>query len=113
MKKILIILLFVIILVGCRKEKDYGPEYKALEDSMLEAAKRFAEINAASMPKTEGEVYSIGLSNLYNGDFITNKLKDPKTNKDCDIENSFVHTKLQDGQIVYTVHLVCGDYSTK
>jgi len=114
MRKILVIFVVAIMLVGCgRNNIDYTEEYKKLEDELLSAAKHFVEVNDGKYISLTEEPYSIGLTNLYNGNYITKKLIDPKTKSECDKEKSYVHVKLEDGEPVYTVHLECGDYVTK
>ncbi|MDD4036052.1 MAG: hypothetical protein PHS45_01855 [Bacilli bacterium] len=115
MKKLLYALFIVCLLTGCgkKKEVDYTKDYEGLETKFLELTKKFINLkgNENQIPKEEGDISSISLRILYNGNVAKEKFIDPATNKECDDE-SFVHIKMENGDLVYTVRLTCGNYTT-
>ncbi len=113
MKKLLVII-SIFLLAGCggKSDAEYLKEYNAIEKDMVKASKVFMQNNPKLVP-TGKNIYSIKLDNLYIGNYITNKFKDPKTDKECSKDNSYVHVKTADGKLTYTAYLECGDYKTK
>jgi hypothetical protein len=116
MKKMILLSVGLILLTGCfNKEvvkKDYSADYKNIEKNMLAASKKFMNTNKNLIP-TDNQLYSIKLDSLYVGEFLKDKLIDPELKTDCDKDNSYIHVKNNNGNITYTVFLMCGNYQTK
>jgi len=113
MKIYLLIFISIVILSGCgvKKEKDFTSEYKKMEEDFIKAAETFVGDNPSLLP-ANNEIYSISLTNLYSSNHLK-KLIDPKTKKDCNKEDSYIHVKKVNDNVTYTVYLECGDYTTK
>lgn len=112
MKKIYLILAIVLILVGCGKKANYTKDYKNLETKFLAAGKAFVENNKNLIP-TDDSIYPIRLEQLYTGKYLTSKLVDPESKKECDKQNSYIHVKKVNDDFTYTLYLKCDNYETK
>ena len=99
---IVIILLIVYVLV-------INPyiQFKKNENIMLEAAKRYYEINEDKMP-TGRRTTTLGLETLYNEKYIEKDFYIPLTKKMCSAKKSWVKVKKVDGNPEYYIYLDCG-----
>jgi len=81
------------------------------ENKLLEAAKRYFELNSSELPTGE-RVKTLSLKTLYHKAFLKEDLFVPYTNKTCSIENSWVKVKRVDGEYKYYTYLECGVLSS-
>lgn len=85
--------------------------FKNNEKVMLNAAKRYFEINSNELP-TGDRVKTLSLKTLYNKSFIKEDLKLPISSKICSVSDSWVKVKKVDGNYKYYVYLKCGVLSS-
>ena len=81
------------------------------ESKLLEAAKRYFELNSNELPTGE-RVKTIGLDTLYKKAFLKNDLYIPYSKKTCSIENSWVKVRRENGEYKYYTYLECGVLSS-
>lgn len=80
------------------------------EDTMLNATKRYYEINSTALP-AEGEVKTVTLLTLLDQQYITD-LRTAYNGDSCDAKSSFVKVRRKSGQYTYYVYLKCGNFSS-
>ena len=85
--------------------------FKKNEKTMLNAAKRYFEINSNELP-TGNRVKTLSLKTLYYKSFIKEDLKLPNSSKTCSISDSWVKVKKVDNEYKYYVYLKCGALSS-
>ena len=85
--------------------------FKSNEKIMLDAAKRYFEINGNELP-TGNRVKTLSLKTLYYKSFIKEDLKLPISSKTCSVSDSWVKVKKVDGNYKYYVYLKCGALSS-
>ena len=90
-----------------------GPfiKFKDNENKMLNATKRYFEINSDELP-TGNRVKTIDLKTLYYKKFITSDLKIPNSIKSCSASDSWVKVKKVHNEYKYYVYLKCGALSS-
>ena len=103
---VVIVLLFVWFLVVSPMITFHNNENK-----LLEAAKRYYELNSSELPTGE-RVKTLSLKTLYHKAFIKNDLYIPYTHKTCSIENSWVKVRKENGEYKYYTYLECGVLSS-
>ena len=81
------------------------------EDKFIDAAKRYFEINASKLPK-EGNLSTVSLQTLYHQKYVSD-IKTVYTNDACNIEDSWVKVKREEGEYKYFVYLECGSFKSK
>lgn len=86
-------------------------KFKSNENSVLEAAKRYYEINTRALP-TGNRISTITLQKLYEKDLIDKDLTSSYSSKLCDSNNSWVKVKRTNEGYKYYVHLKCGVFSS-
>lgn len=86
-----------------------GPiiKFKSNENKMLEASKRFFEVNSNLLP-TGSRVKTIYLKDLYSKAFLKEDLYTPISGKACSISDSWVKVKRENGVYKYYSYLKCG-----
>lgn len=87
-------------------------KFKSMEKEVLDASKRYFEINTSMLP-TGNKIRKISLQSLYDKDFIKEDLRAPYTNKYCDAENSWVRVTKDGNNYDYSVYLECGMFKSK
>ena len=87
-------------------------KFKKMEKKLLDATKRYYEINESKLPKGN-QIKKVSLDVLYKQDFISNDLKAPYTNKVCDSESSWGKVQKQDDTYQYSIYLDCGIFKSK
>ena len=99
---LLVVLLIVWFLI-------LGPiiKFKSNEHKMLEASKRFFEVNSNLLPTGE-RVKTIYLKDLYSKAFLKEDLYTPISGKACSVSNSWVKVKRENGDYKYYTYLSCG-----
>lgn len=85
--------------------------FKKNEKTMLNAAKRYFEINSNELP-TGNRVKTLSLKTLYYKSFIKEDLKLPNSSKTCSVSDSWVKVKKVDNEYKYYVYLKCGALSS-
>ena len=85
--------------------------FKSNEKIVLEAGKRFFEINRGMIPTGE-KIVTIPLQKLYDKDMISDDLRNPYGSGLCDSKNSWIKAKKINGELNYYVYLKCGIYSS-
>ena len=79
--------------------------FKHNEKILSDAGKRYFEINRRNLPKEEGRVSAVSLEMLIKQKYL-DELK--IGNSDCDIKNSNVKLRVENGADSYYTHLQCG-----
>lgn len=79
--------------------------FKHNEKILSDAGKRYFEINRRNLPKEEGRVSTVSLEVLIKQKYL-DELK--IGNSDCDIKNSNVKLRVENGADSYYTHLQCG-----
>lgn len=79
--------------------------FKHNEKILSDAGKRYFEINRRNLPKEEGRVSTVSLEALIKQKYL-DELK--IGNSDCDIKNSNVKLRVENGADSYYTHLQCG-----
>lgn len=77
------------------------------ESIMIEAAKRYYELNTDKLPVGE-RVKTLSLNALYRESYIKEDFKAPYSGKMCSLENSWVKVSKKNGEYVYYAYLDCG-----
>lgn len=108
-KKILKIIVPCVIVLGIIWFLIISPyiKFKKNERVMRDAAKRYYEINARSLPTGE-KIKTLNLQTLYDKDFISSDLRSSYMNKVCDAKSSWVKVKKEEDDYQYYVYLKCG-----
>ena len=81
--------------------------FKQAEGKMLKAAERYYEINSQRLPAGT-RVKTLTLQDLYTGSYIKEDIYIPYTDKPCDLKNSWVKTRQENGKYKHYVYLKCG-----
>lgn len=87
-------------------------KFKNSEKQVLEAAKRYYEINNSLLPTGE-KIRTVSLQTLYDKDLISEDLKSPYTNKECNSKTSWAKVRKENNEYKYYVYLECGILSSK
>ena len=87
-------------------------KFKNSEKQVLEAAKRYYEINNSLLP-TGKKIRTVSLQALYDKDLISEDLKSPYTNKECNSKTSWAKVRKENNEYKYYVYLECGILSSK
>ena len=87
-------------------------KFKNSEKQVLEAAKRYYEINNSLLP-TGKKIRTVSLQTLYDKDLISEDLKSPYTNKECNSKTSWAKVRKENNEYKYYVYLECGILSSK
>lgn len=87
-------------------------KFKKNEKVVMEAGKRYYEINTGQLPTGE-KIKTLGLQTLYEKDFISSDLRSGYMNKVCDSKSSWVKVKKENGEYKYYVYLKCGVFSSR
>ncbi len=77
------------------------------ESIMIEAAKRYYELNEDKLPVGE-RVKTLSLSVLYNESYIKDDFKAPYSGKICSLEKSWIKVSKKNGEYKYYAYLDCG-----
>lgn len=81
-------------------------------ESLLEkAGKDYFELNSKKLPNEDNEVSTVSLQTLYKEKWISSVYV-PGTDKLCDIKNSWVKVRKEDGVNVYYTYLSCDKYES-
>lgn len=107
---------FVLLIVGLIMklvwilafEKNYI--FKGLEEKLMNAGEKFYEINKQQLPKN-GETVSITYQMLLDKEYVES-LYVPKTNRTCDLENSWVRVHNNNGKYEYYRYLKCEKFES-
>lgn len=92
-------------------EKDFI--FRNQESLFMKAGKKYYTINQRFLPN-KGEVRSVSLQKVYDKNLIINALTIPKSDKLCDVDDSWVKVYgNDDGSYSYYVYLKCGNYESK
>ena len=93
-------------------ERGRTEHYKTAEKQMIEAAKSYAQINRAILPKTLNGESTVKLKTLIDNNFIS-ELKDHTDKIPCTPDTSKVTIKkVSQTRYTYTAYLKCGKYTT-
>lgn len=87
-------------------------KFKKSEKQVLEAATRYYEINNSLLPTGE-KIRTVTLQKLYDKDFISEDIRSPYTNKECDSKTSWAKVRKEGNEYKYYVYLKCGVLSSK
>ena len=87
-------------------------KFKNSEKQVLEAAKRYYEINNSLLP-TGKKIRTVSLQTLYDKDLISEDLKSPYTNNECNSKTSWAKVRKENNEYKYYVYLECGILSSK
>ena len=87
-------------------------KFKKSEKQVLEAATRYYEINNNLLP-TGQKIRTVTLQKLYDKDFISEDIRSPYTNKECDSKTSWAKVRKEGNEYKYYVYLKCGMLSSK
>ncbi len=109
--KIMITVLVVVLLVWFLVVSPIL-KFKSMEKNMLEATKRYFEINESKLP-TGTKIKKVSLQTLYKQDFIKEDLRAPYTNKYCESDESWARVRKINGEYEYNVYLKCGMFKSK
>ena len=82
-------------------------KFKSNENKMLNAGKRYFEINSSLLP-TGTRVGTVYLKDLYSKSFLEDDFYIPFTKQACSVTKSFVKVKRVDGEYKYYAYLKCG-----
>ena len=112
-KRLLRIIITVIIIAGFAYFLVISPliQFKKNENKMLEAAKRYYELNPTKLP-TGKRLSTITLKELYKESYLKEDLYTPLTTDACSINNSWVKVKQVDGEYKYYAYLECGVFKS-
>ena len=86
-------------------------KFKSMEKELLDAAKRYFEINEKLLP-TGDKIVKVSLDTLYKKNFVENDLRAPYSNKQCSSENSWVRVNKVNGEYKYNAYLECGVFKS-
>lgn len=109
--KIIIIILIIILIIWFLIISPLL-KFKKEEKQVLEAAKRYYEINNSLLP-TGKKIRTVTLQRLYDKDLISKDLRTSYTNKECDAKTSWVKVRKENNEYKYYVYLKCGIFSSK
>lgn len=87
-------------------------KFKKMESDVLNATKRYFEINESKLPKGNSS-RKVSLDMLYKYDFIINDLKAPYTNKYCNSDESWGRVIKNGSSYDYSVYLDCGVFKSR
>ena len=112
-KRLLQIIITIIIIAGFAYFLVISPliQFKKNENKMLEAAKRYYELNPTKLP-TGKRLSTITLKELYKESYLKEDLYTPLTTDACSINNSWVKVKQVDGEYKYYAYLECGVFKS-
>lgn len=82
-------------------------KFRDNENKLLNAAKRYFEINTDKLPVGE-RVKTLSLNTLYKEAYLEDDFKIPYTGKVCSLEKSWVKVTRVNGEYKYYVYLDCG-----
>ena len=82
-------------------------KFRDNENKLLNAAKRYFEINNDKLPVGE-RVKTLSLNTLYKEAYLEDDFKIPYTGKVCSLEKSWVKVTRVNGEYKYYVYLDCG-----
>jgi len=85
--------------------------FKKNEKTMLNAAKRYFEVNSNELP-TGDRIKTLDLTTLYRKSFLKEDLKLPYSSKICDLDKGWVKVKKENNEYKYYVYLKCGALSS-
>lgn len=87
-------------------------KFKSMENKMIEATKRYFEINESKLPRgTKSK--KVSLDTLYKKDFLMEDLRAPYTNSFCNSEASWGRVSKKNDDYEYSVYLNCGVFKSK
>ena len=86
--------------------------FKKNEKTMLNAAKRYFEVNSSELP-TGNRIKTLNLTTLYHKSFLKEDLKLPYSSKMCDLDKGWVKVKKESNEYKYYVYLECGALSSR
>ena len=87
--------------------------FKNNENTMLNAAKRYFEINSTLLPTGTSRIATVSLQQLAYQKYLTTDLRAPYSNKECSVTSSWVKVKQTSaGAYKYYVYLKCGVFSS-
>jgi len=81
--------------------------FKQSENKMLKAAQRYYEINPSMLPSGT-RIKTLSLQDLYTGSYLKEDIYIPYTDKPCDLKESWVKVRQENGKYKYFVYLKCG-----
>lgn len=81
--------------------------FKSREKEVLNAAKRYYEINSTKLP-TGTKLATLSLKTLYEKDLVDTSPNSAYATNKCNIENSFVKVRKENNEYQYYVYLQCG-----
>ncbi|MCI8346643.1 MAG: DUF5011 domain-containing protein, partial [Bacilli bacterium] len=87
-------------------------KFKKNEKIVMEAGKRYYEINTGQLPTGE-KIKTVGLQKLYEKDFISDDLRSAYMKQACDSKTSWVKVRKEKGEYQYYVYLKCGIFSSR
>lgn len=108
-KKLIITLVIVVLVLAAIWFIFLAPyiTFKKNENTMLNAAKRYYELNPTKMP-TGTRMATVTLKDLYKENYIKDDFYLPHSTEPCSITNSWVKVKQVDGEYKYYTYLDCG-----
>lgn len=81
------------------------------EKKLEDAARRYFELNSSALPTGE-RIKTLTLQELYHNAFIEGDLNIPYSSKTCNVTNSWVKVRRENGEYKYYVYLECGVLSS-
>ncbi len=105
LKIFIVLALIIIILVAVFVYPMYN--LKKGESIMKKAVDRYFEVRPNEVPTGE-RIKTLTLQDLYNGAYIKEDIYIPYTDKPCNIKNSWVKVKRENGKLKYYTYLQCG-----
>lgn len=83
-------------------------------DIVENAGKSYFSMYGNKLPNNEKGVSTVYVKELYDKKFVNAEdVYIPKTKKGCDLNNSFVKARKENGKIVYYTYLKCGSFENK
>lgn len=113
-KKRIVVVIIVVIAILLLWTIFISPflSFKKHEKELLNGAKRYYDINSTKLP-TGTKIGTVSLKTLYEKEFVDTGANSVYATNKCNIENSFVKVRKENGEYKYYVYLECGLFKSK
>lgn len=103
----IIIVLYLVWVLFISKNIIFNKQVKNIE----EAGSKYFSTYSTKLPTKDNDVVTVSAKELLEKKFASSSdLYIPKTKKSCDLDNSWVKARRENGKIVYYTYLKCGSY---